>query len=75
MSAILVKNAPDRVHDWLKRTATASRRSMTQQAVYCLEWCMENMICEKSVFPAPIRLPGGRLTLADIDAAKKAGRR
>jgi len=25
MSAILIKNAPTRVHDWLRRTATQSR--------------------------------------------------
>ena len=75
MSAILIKNAPDRVHDWLRRTATESRRSMTQQAVYCFEWCMENMGGAKPAFPAPVRLPGGKLTLAEIDSAKKAGRR
>ena len=74
MSAILIKNAPSRVHDWLRRTATESRRSMTQQAVYCFEWCMENM-AERPAFPAPKRLSGGRLTLAEIDAARKAGRK
>lgn len=46
MSAILIKNAPSRVRDWLRRTAMESRRSMTQQAVYCFEWCMDNM-CER----------------------------
>ncbi|MBR4172306.1 MAG: hypothetical protein IKR48_11705 [Kiritimatiellae bacterium] len=74
MSAILIKNAPERVHDWLRRTATESRRSMAQQAIYCFEWCMENMT-EKATFPEPIRLPGGRVTLAEIDSAKKAGRK
>ncbi len=74
MSAILIKNAPDRVHDWLRRTANESRRSMTQQAVYCFEWCMANME-QENAFPDPIRLPGGKITLAEIDAAKKAGRK
>ena len=74
MSAILIKNAPNHVHDWLKRTATESRRSMTQQAVYCFEWCMTNM-AERTAFPAPIKLSESRLTLAEIDAAKKAGRK
>ena len=74
MSAILIKNAPSRVRDWLRRTAAESRRSMTQQAVYCFEWCMDNM-CEKPTFPAPVKLKGGRLTLAEIDAARKAGRK
>ncbi len=74
MAAILIKNAPSRVHDWLRRTATESRRSMTQQAVYCFEWCMENMV-ERPRFPAPVTLKGGRLTLAEIDAARKSGRK
>ncbi len=74
MSAILIKNAPSHVHDWLKRTATESRRSMTQQAVYCFEWCMTNMT-GRTAFPAQIKLGGSRLTLAEIDAAKKAGRK
>ena len=74
MSAILIKNAPSCVHDWLRRTAAENRRSMTQQAVYCFEWCMENMVdCPR--FPAPIKLKGGKLTLAEIDAAKKVGRK
>jgi len=74
MSAILIKNAPNSVHDWLKRTAKQSRRSMTQQAVYCFEWCMRNMATNPD-FPEPVQIPGGILTLAEIDAAKKAGRR
>lgn len=74
MSAILIKNAPSHVHNWLRRTARENRRSMTQQAVYCFEWCMENMT-ERPTFPVPIRLSGGRLTLAEIDAARKAGRK
>lgn len=74
MSAILIKNAPSHIHDWLRRTATESRRSMTQQAVYCFEWCMDNMH-ERPKFPAPVKLQGGRLTLAEIDAARKAGRK
>ena len=74
MSAILIKNAPIRVHDWLRRTAMENRRSMTQQALYCFEWCMENMV-DRPRFPAPIKLKGGKLTLAEIDAAKKVGRK
>ena len=74
MPAILIKNAPPRVRNWLRRTATESRRSMTQQTIYCLEWCMERM-AEPVAFPAPVRLVGGKPSLAEIDAAKKAGRR
>ena len=75
MPAILIENAPPHVHDWLKRTAAESRRSMTQQAVHCFEWCMENMFEPPPAFPDPVRLSGDRLTLAEIDAAKKASRK
>ncbi len=74
MSAILIKNAPQHIHDWLKASAAVNRRSMTQQAVWCFEWCMENMT-PKTVFPPPVRPAGKRLTLAEINAAKKEGRR
>ena len=74
MSAILIKNAPQRVHDWLKTSAAENRRSMTQQAVWCFEWCMNNMVAQ-AAFPKPVRLTGGQLTLAEIDAAKKEGRK
>jgi hypothetical protein len=74
MSAILIKNAPPQIHDWLKQTAAENRRSMTQQAVWCFEWCMENMSGHAD-FPAPVRLKGGRLTMDEIDTAKKAGRK
>ena len=74
MSAILIKNAPPQIHDWLKQSAAKNRRSMTQQAVWCFEWCMENMSGHAD-FPAPVRLKGGRLTMDEIDIAKKAGRK
>ena len=35
---------------------------------------MENMV-DRPRIPAPVRLKGGRLTLAEIDAAKKVGRK
>lgn len=73
MPAILIRHAPERIHDWLKRTATENRRSMTQQALYCFDWCMENMGTPPD-FPPPVRPEGRALTLAEIDAAKKEGR-
>jgi hypothetical protein len=35
---------------------------------------MENMV-DRPRFPDPVTLKGGRLTLAEIDAARKAGRK
>ncbi len=74
MSAILIKNPPPQIHDWLKQSAAKNRRSMTQQAIWCFEWCMENL-GGRTDFPAPVRLKGKRLTLEEIDGAKKAGRK
>ena len=74
MSAILIKNPPPQIHDWLKQSAAKNRRSMTQQAIWCFEWCMENLE-GRTDFPAPVRLKGKLLTLEEIDGAKKAGRK
>ena len=75
MAALLVREAPTAVHDWLKTTASENRRSLNQQIIVCLEWCMGQMPRSKPMFPAPIALKGGKLTLDDLDAAKKAGRK
>lgn len=75
MAALLVREAPAAVHDWLKETASANRRSLNQQIIVCLEWCMGQMPRTQPEFPAPLRLKRGSLSLAEIDAAKKAGRR
>lgn len=75
MSALLVREAPTELHDWLRATARDNRRSLNQQIIVCLDWCMRQMPREKPSFPAPVRLRGGTLSLADIDAAKKAGRK
>lgn len=41
MSALLVKEAPDNLHQWLKDEAQYNRRSLNQQILICLEWCMQ----------------------------------
>lgn len=75
MAALLVREAPPAVHDWLKATAVENRRSLNQQIIVCLEWCMGQMPRPKPMFPAPIELKGSMLSLDDIDAAKKVGRK
>ena len=75
MAALLVREAPAAVHDWLKTTASENRRSLNQQIIVCLEWCMGQMPRQQPVFPSPVRLKGGPLSFEEIDAAKKAGRR
>ena len=75
MAALLVREVPPAVHDWLKTTAMENRRSLNQQIIVCLEWCMGQMPRPKLAFPSPIALKGGALSLDDLDAAKKAGRK
>lgn len=41
MSALLVKEAPRDLHEWLKDEAKYNRRSLNQQILICLEWCMQ----------------------------------
>lgn len=40
MSALLVKDTPPALNDWLKAEARLNRRSLGQQILVCLEWCM-----------------------------------
>ena len=41
MSALLVKDPPEGLCDWLKTEARFNRRSVNQQILICLEWCMK----------------------------------
>lgn len=41
MSALLVKDPPDGLCEWLKAEARFNRRSVNQQILICLEWCMK----------------------------------
>jgi len=75
MSAMLVRDPPARVRNWLKATADENRRSMNQQIIVCLEWCMSQMPRTAPAFPDPVRLKGGAVSLAEIDQARKAGRK
>ena len=68
MPALLVKDLPADVHQWLKHEAAANRRSMTQQVIVLFE---ERMGRFKPVhFGAPVktRTP---LTAEFIDKGKR----
>lgn len=41
MSALLVKDPPTGLCDWLRTEAKFNRRSVNQQILICLEWCMK----------------------------------
>ncbi len=71
MPALLIKDIPREIHDWLKREAEKNRRSMTQQAIVLLEERMRRFRPVK--FPAPTitRTP---LSAEFIERAKREGR-
>ncbi len=71
MAALLIKDLPPEVHEWLKREAKRNRRSMTQQAIAVFE---ERMRSFKPLrFPPPMRTRT-LLTAEFIDRAKREGR-
>jgi hypothetical protein len=71
MPALLIKDVPREVHEWLKHEAERNRRSMTQQAIVIFE---ERMRCFHPVrFPAPVQTRTV-LTAEFIDEAKREGR-
>ncbi len=71
MPALLIKDIPREVHEWLKREAEKNRRSMTQQAIVLLEERMHQF--RPVMFPAPARTRTP-LTGEFIDRAKREGR-
>jgi hypothetical protein len=71
MPALLIKNIPREVHEWLKREAERNRRSMTQQAIVVFEERMRHFHPVK--FPPPVRTRT-ILTATFIDQAKREGR-
>ena len=71
MAALLIKDIPREVHDWLKREAERIRRSMTQQAIVILEERMRRFHPVRFPPPAQTRTV---LTAEFIDRAKREGR-
>ena len=73
MAALLIKDLPPRLHAWLKEEAIHNRRSMTQQTIVLLEERMHKPIAIH--LPPPFKLKGPPPTMAEMDRAKKEGRR
>jgi hypothetical protein len=71
MPALLIKDIPREVHEWLKREAERNRRSMTQQAIVVLEERMRRFRPVR--FPPPVQTRT-ILTAEFIDRAKSEGR-
>jgi hypothetical protein len=71
MSAFLIKDMPEDVHEWLKHEAERNRRSMTQQVIVLFEERMKRFRPVHFPLPFKTRTP---LTSDFIDKAKKEGR-
>ena len=70
MTALLIKDVPPEVHEWLRREAERNRRSMTQQAIVVLEERMRRFRPVR--FPPPVRTRT-TLTAEFIHRAKREG--
>jgi plasmid stability protein len=71
MPALLIKNLPPEVHDWLKHEAQQHRRSMTQQVVVIFEERMKKFRPVRFGPRAKLRKP---LTNNFVYAAIRDGR-
>ena len=71
MSALLIKELPADVHQWLKHEAEANRRSMTQQVIVLFEERMRKFRPVHFGPPVKLREP---LTDAFVNQARREGR-
>jgi hypothetical protein len=71
MPALLIKDLPADVHEWLKHEAEVHRRSMTQQVIVLFEERMRKFRPVHFGLAVKTRTP---LTAQFIDSAKKEGR-
>jgi len=73
MSTLVIKNLPDALHARLKEQAERNRRSVTQEAISLIE---SGVVLPRiaPTLPPPIKLKGGSITTADIEAAIDEGR-
>ncbi len=58
MASLLVKESPPKLNDWLKEEARLNRRSLSQQILVCLEWCMNTFGEAQYRNPFASALPG-----------------
>jgi plasmid stability protein len=77
---LTLKNIPDAVYERLKAAAARHRRSLNGEAIVCLEAVLlpgRGAADERLARARALRasLPEGAFTPADIDAAKRVGRR
>jgi len=73
MSALLIKNVPEKLSRKLKTLAARHHRSMTREALMLLEQGVEREEQSERRFPDPIKL-SYPMTNRFIDRAKRQGR-
>ena len=73
MSTLVIKNLPDALHARLRVQAERNRRSVTQEAISLIE---TGVVVPRvaPTLPPPVKLKGGPLTTAEIEAAIDEGR-
>ena len=72
MMTLVIKNLPESLHARLKEQAQRNRRSVTKEVITLIE----SGLSRNAPRPLPplIKLKGGPLTTAEIEAAIEAGR-
>ncbi len=71
MSAVMIRDLPDELHELLKEDARRHHRSMSKHIVAILEGALSER--RKSTLPQPLKMPH-RITPEFIDWAKREGR-
>jgi hypothetical protein len=72
MTALVIKNLPDEVLTRLKERAKANHRSLTKEAIVLLTTGVDQPPRARSPLPPPYVLPGGSLSIDDIEDAGHA---
>ena len=77
MASLTLKDIPEALHERLKDRAARNRRSLSQEALVCLEAAtaaepisVERLLAQAKRARARVK----RISVADIDAWKSAGR-
>jgi len=74
VATLVIKNFPDDLHAALKARAERHRRSLTKEAVTLIETALAGGPRAMPALPPPIKLKGGPLTTAEIEAWIAKGR-
>ena len=79
MATITLKNVPDEVHAALKQRAQRHKRSLNQEAIFCLDQALGRGARDGRVLLAEIRDLRSRVPLKEVDlewvgSARRQGR-